>query len=349
MLRAVSSYVPQAMPLRRPIMNRSPFLPARVAACVFLLFFLCSRGAGGYADDPHARSRNDKTVPPAQPREFAPGVRIDWTKRTVEVDARVVLREGLIELFACTPGTREYESIVVVRGSPTHVYQAMGLVGLEAGSPVRYDEKRQRLLPPTGQALDILVRYRKAGAERTVSARRWLMDVEKRRPPKSLPWVFAGSRVLGDGRLGAENEGTVVCVVDFDTALIAVGAFHTADDAALWLAANTEEIPPIGTPCTLLIRRKPGRTIEVELTTEGTVRLGGKPVSVKELSQILRSNKTDGTGMHLILQPGSQVTNKTIESAIDSLVRGGIDRKAIEVRPVGPSRPAMKPTGTPDG
>jgi len=329
MLCAVSSDVPQAMPLRRPIMNRSPFLPTRVVACVFLLFSLCSRGAGGYAEDPLARSRNDKTVPSARPREFAPGVRIDWTEHTVEVDARVVLREGLIELFACTPGTREYESIVVVRGSPTHVYQAMGLVGLEPGSPVRYDEKLQRLLPPTGQALDILVRYRKAGAERTVSGRRWLMDVEKRRPPKSLPWVFAGSRVLGDGRLGAENDGTVVCVVDFDTALIAVGACHTADDAALWLAANTKEIPPVGTPCTLLIRAKPINVIEVQLAADGSMRLAGKPVSVKQLVQMFKARKPDAGKATVVLRAGGKVPRKTIESTVESLVRGGIDRQSI--------------------
>ena len=52
---------------------------------------------------------------------------------------------------------------------PLHIFQAMGLIGLEPGSPVGYDEKRNQLIPPKGAPLDISVRYGKAGKEKTVS------------------------------------------------------------------------------------------------------------------------------------------------------------------------------------
>lgn len=58
---------------------------------------------------------------------------------------------------------------------------------------------------------------------------------------------------MEEGRFGADVEGTVVCVVDFDTALIGVGGLHSADDEQLWLRANPKTIPPRGTKCRLII------------------------------------------------------------------------------------------------
>ena len=141
-----------------------------------------------------------------------------------------------------------------VQARPTHIYQAMGLIGLEPGSPVRYDEIEDRWFAPTGELLQLRVRHSDNGTERTIPVERWLVDVKRGHPPELLRWVFAGSRTLKSGRFGADVDGTVVCVVDFETALIAPGARHSADNEALWLAANTKAIPPTGTTCTLRIR-----------------------------------------------------------------------------------------------
>jgi hypothetical protein len=219
-----------------------------------VLLFVCALAALGVGNGPAPPVPERPTRVTDSPQKFAPGVRIDWRRRVVEVDAVVVLRKGPLELLACSPKTREYESILAVSARPMHIFQAMGLIGLEPGSPVRYDDKRDRWPAPKGEALQLRVRYRQDDAERTVPVERWLLDVKHGRPPESLKWVFAGSRTLKSGRFGADVDGTVVCVVDFETALIAPGARHSADNEALWLAANTRAIPPTGTTCTLLIR-----------------------------------------------------------------------------------------------
>ena len=133
--------------------------------------------------------------------------------------------------------------------------------------------------------------------------------------------------------MGAEREGTVACVVDFETALITVGALHTADNASLWLAANTPEIPPVGTPCTLLIRAEPPGKVEVELATDGTMWIGGRPVTVQELSQMLRlRRKVKSKQPPIILLVGPKVSSKTVESGVESLVGVGITRDLLEIR-----------------
>lgn len=271
------------------------------------------------------------------PKEFAPGVRIDWQDRVVEVDAKVVLRKGALELLACSPRTREHESVLSVPARPMHIYQALGLLGLEPGSPVRYDDKEDRVRPPTGTPLEISVRYQVEGKEKTVPARRWLLDVERKRPPESVNWVFAGSRILEDGRLAADLDGTIVCVVDFEAALIALGALHTADNRHLWLAVNTEAVPPIDTPVTLRIRRGGREIIEVLVHENGTLRVQNRPTTTAELAKMTAREKAETPRTTVRLRWEHKTTNDTLESVVEALTRAGIDRASIELEPLEPS------------
>ena len=182
---------------------------------------------------------SDRPTKKPSTKLFAPGVSIDWSAGEVQVDASVVLRSGPLELIACSPQTREHESILVIPARPISVFQAMGLAGLEPGLPVRYDETTERFKPAVGQRLDIDVRFADGADERTMPIRRWLVDVSTDKPPEEIEWVFAGSHTDDKGRFAADMEGTILCVVDFESALIALEALHTADNAQLWLRANT--------------------------------------------------------------------------------------------------------------
>lgn len=225
-----------------------------------LTFALFGTAVGVVApQEPPAAPRHPSTGQASSPAEqqerqsFAPGVRIDWKRRNIEVDAHVVLREGPLELLACSPQTREHESIIVVSARPIHIFQAMGLVGLEPGAPVDYDHEKDTWSPPRGQPVRLSIRYQKNNDRVTVPAEKWLRLVESKQSPGPMDWIFAGSRTWPDGRFGADLDGTVVCVVDFETALVAVRDLHSADNELLWLEANTDEIPPLGTPCTLVV------------------------------------------------------------------------------------------------
>jgi hypothetical protein len=271
-----------------------------------------------------------KTPKPTDYRKvFAPGVRIDWKNRLVEVDATVVLREGPLELLACSPHTKEHESILAVRARPMHVFQAMGLIGLQPGSPARYDREHDQWHAPNGDALELRVCHGEDSARQCPLVEDWLMDINRRRPPARVNWVFAGSRTLESRRFGADAEGTVVCVVDFDTALMAIGALHSADNELLWLVANTEAIPPVGTPCTLVIRSAAGRLIEVDVAADGGLRIKGRAVSPPSLVQAIRRETRDITGITFLLHADSGASAEKVQSAVDSLTGAGIDRGAI--------------------
>ncbi len=286
-----------------------------------------SAGAGGW-EPPVATT---SAPPPVHAKDFASGVRIDWKRLTVEVEALVVLRRGSLELLACSPQTREHESILSTKARPLHIYQAMGLIGLEPGSPARYDATSSQWTPSRGEALELRVRYPDGKKSREVPVEQWLVDVKQRRPPDPLDLVFSGSRTLDDGRFAADLDGTVVCVVDFDTALIASGSLHSADNEVLWLAANTSAIPPTGTRCTLIIQRA-GRDIHAELKTDGTLRRNGDVVTVRKLAEAARRGVSDHERTVIVLEVEAETPDAVVATVVDSLVRDGIDRARIKTR-----------------
>lgn len=190
-------------------------------------------------------------------KTFAPGVRINWNLRRVEIAAEVALREGPLELLLCGVNTREHESVFVTKARPLHVFQAMGLLGLEPGLPPRYDRAADRTLPASGESVDIRIACKDAAHAESSGPEEFLRLTSDREPPPPIRWVFAGSRFLADGRFAADDDGSIACVVDFDSALISVDASHSSDNEVLWLEANTEAIPPRGTACTVLISASP--------------------------------------------------------------------------------------------
>jgi len=279
----------------------------------------------------------------SQPRSFAPGVRIHWVERHVELDAEIVLRQGPLELLACSPKTREHESIFVVAAEPLKVFQAMGLIGLEPGHPIRYDEKNDRWTPPKGHDVSIEARCLVEGVERVIPSERLVRLADTQKPPANLNWVFAGSRSMPDGRFGANLDGTVISVVDFETALITLGSLHSADNEQLWLEANPDQIPPLGTKCHLRIRdTAPTDTlISVDLQANGTLRLGGsdQDIEVAELAKRFTSAKSDDSKVWLVLRPQPGVPTPVVEAARAKIIEAGVPPERIRVVPAPPPPP----------
>ncbi len=267
--------------------------------------------------------------PPTNPggvRTFAEGVRIDWPTLTVEVDAEVALRDGPLELFACSPQTKEHESILVVPARPLHIFQAMGLIGLNPGRPVTFDEKQDRWLEPTGDPLELRIRYNDGRGVHIEPSQRWvkLPKSSASDPAPVLNWVLAGSRTLPDGRYLADLDGTIACLVDFESALITLGSRHSADNEELWLVANTNEIPPRGTKVTLLINSRDWRpTVEVTLANEHTAGYEGQLHTAEQLAEVLRPPPDDKRPGRLILHFGGDVSDDAATAFVEKLRKSG--------------------------
>ena len=235
---------------------------------------------------PSGKSASSPATRPSGPAAFQPGVTIDWREPAVRVSGRVVLRAGPLEFLACFPG-KEHESIVLLEASAVHVYMALGLIGVSPGQPPTWDEDRGVFRRPVGDPVDVLLEWGPADRPRKAEANRWLREIEYARPPLSRPWVFAGSRRLNDGTLAADRSGAGVALVSFSDSLLALSRRHSSRDVELWVAANTDAIPPERTPVRLVLRPAQPRSYRLRLDFRGVTFVDGHYAAPEDLADLL--------------------------------------------------------------
>ncbi len=295
-----------------------------------------------------------RAAPPAQTadpepgaaaaRQFMPGVRINWQARAVEVDGTVVLRDGMLELFACLPQTREHESVIRLAGRARDIYQALGLLGVEPGHPPRWDPVAEQVIPAAGPRLLLEVRYPQGGELRTREIHEWLWNGRDDRPAPPVQWVYSGSILADDGSLAADAEGTVVCVVDFDAALIAMPQSYSADNAALWLRPWAERIPPEGTAVVLIIRPLPDDQRTVRLGRYGRIWYENQPMTRLALALTLEAERQQQTDIRLQVIADPQALSEDLQAIEALAAAAGIPADRVQVlrRPAEPAGPAAE-------
>src|SRR6476620_8705413 len=208
-----------------------------------------------------------KRTPPAPPRlpepkgatrldEVLP-VWIDMNEKTVLVDGQISLREGMLEMFACTRNTKEHESIVSAFTKAKIVHAGLLRLGAESGTPVQF---RPTYKPPTGTEIDVLIRWiDEKGKQHEDRAQDWVKDL-KTGKPMAYPFVFAGSGFWTDPDTGKQHYqaegGDFVCVSNFGTAMLDIPVKSSQSNDELEFQAFTEKIPPLGAPVRLIFKPK---------------------------------------------------------------------------------------------
>lgn len=203
-----------------------------------------------------------------------PGIAINLEERCVDVEAAVCLRRGLLELVACTKGTKEHESIVAIAARPMHIHAALLLLGAKPGSPAT----RQQLgaqagrwidVPPHGGPVDVsLVLKGEEGGmvehpisdfiapSRRRSAAPASVDQEARFPTHTF--LFAGSVLHGDGpgprRYLSDESGNVISLATFGDELLCLPAMHSQDNDALMWQVDAAKLPEVGANVILRLR-----------------------------------------------------------------------------------------------
>jgi hypothetical protein len=149
-------------------------------------------------------------VEPDQPVPLNPQgtVLIDRKDKRLLLKAKVVLREGILEMFLCKAQTKEHESILAIDSDAFIIHAGLQVLGAEPGSPVRFDEKFH---PPTGPRIDIWVVWTDAeGKEHREKAQSWVRNVTRRyyeQPVSDLP---AGVNLDPDGELRYDAKNKVL-------------------------------------------------------------------------------------------------------------------------------------------
>jgi hypothetical protein len=203
------------------------------------------------------------------PDEPFPGVRVDKESRAVEFDGFVPIDAHsdetphvYLELFVCSPDTREHESLVVTSVRPSHIHAALLLVGLQPGKPgswtVNGDEPVY--IAPEGDRVTVEFAWKdKDGVARVDPAASWVRHVETGEAFPTDAFVFAGSRFVtraGAEVYDADGAGTIIGLATFGSELIAwprVISHESAVETPVWIA-DRAHAPPSGTAVTVRIR-----------------------------------------------------------------------------------------------
>ena len=203
-----------------------------------------------------------------------PYVRIDRRHGFVDVDATVVFNPRLgqsqtagaeqpagdwLELVACTPGGREYESLLAVRALPSHIHQALLMIGLIPGSPMRTRlvDGKFHITGPCGPRVDVSIVMRRCNKAFEIPISQWVINQRTQRPLVSSEWLFTGStfRRIQDREVYlADLNGTAISLVNFGDDLLSRATTMTnQNDQQTW-AVNRGALPPLGTPVVVRLR-----------------------------------------------------------------------------------------------
>jgi hypothetical protein len=227
-----------------------------------VLAALSASACGSTPQRPHG-SGTAPAEPPAT--ELGPGLRASIEGGWVEFDATVPIDtrnpsspDVYLELIACSPDTREHESLVVTDVRPSGIHAALLILGLKPGTPGRVEMTEEGVVrtPASGDEVEIQLRWTEAGKhERVDRPSDWYRDDGSGSGPRSVPpaWVFTGSREVqfrGRAFYDADGTGVVIGLTTFGSEVIGLRSVISPDSATdepRFLARN-DAVPPVGTP-----------------------------------------------------------------------------------------------------
>jgi hypothetical protein len=176
-------------------------------------------------------------------------------KRRVRVSAYVCLRMGQLEQFLTRKRTKEHEAILAADVDARDIHTALTLARAEAGHPVKFQSQYK---PPSGTPIKIFLEYTKDQKTVRVPAQQWIRNARTKKILDS-DWVFAGSVLIPDPfepkkkPFYAANEGDVICISNFDTALLDLPLNSSKANDDLLFEAFTERIPAVETPVQVIL------------------------------------------------------------------------------------------------
>lgn len=225
--------------------------------CGILSTILTVPALGCGAEPPDEPAKKPAQAPDAKRAEFGKNVWLETrgSERRVILESRVCLREGMLELLLCRQQTKEHESILSAEIDARMVHAALLAAGALPGAPVRYQPDFK---PASGTRIRVTLEYKDRGKTVTIPAQRWVLNSATKKE-LAHDWVFAGSQFVPSLEdkdktyYLAQATGDVICISNFDSAMLDLPINSPKDNNELAFEAHTELIPPLETKVTVIL------------------------------------------------------------------------------------------------
>ncbi len=209
-----------------------------------------------------------------------PGVKVMLKEKYVDVDAKVCLTEGLLELAVCGKDTKNHESVFSLETKAELVHAALLLINVKPGNPAMRKpvEGKEGVwvdLEPKGEEVNVYVVVKDAEGkpvERPISdfimkAGEDFHGIEqggkeeaKKEPFPTHTFLFAGSHVWEEEgappKYLADLDGNVISLSTFGDEMLCLPGIHTHGNEALAWQVDSTHLPELDTPVTLRLRPK---------------------------------------------------------------------------------------------
>ncbi len=255
-----------------------------IIPCLLSLMVSCAQSNNSV---PHPSTASSPKTPitaatvPAGKTVKLPGLLIELGQGYVDVNAEVCLIEGDLEVIACTKGTKEHESIVVIEASAIHVHTALLLLGANSGNPAMKkainEEKTQWIdLPPRGDPIDVSLVFPDIDGKSVerpigdfITRSKDQMDEQFMNPKgakqpegdeEKFPgtFVFAGSALVdsedGPRKYLADESGDVISISTFGDEVLCLPNIQSQENGALMWQVDATHLPKIHTKVILRLR-----------------------------------------------------------------------------------------------
>gem|GEM_PF-6500870 len=189
------------------------------------------------------------------------GIRIYPAEQYLEVDATICLERGLIEVYACSPGGKTHEAMLVVKAKPQLLHFGLILLGVKEGQGCAVQGDPKNL--PHGENVDLFVEWEEGGKTWRARAEDLIYNTHRKTSMEKGVWVFTGSQFVKgqDPNTGQEVDiylanatGTVISTFRDPAAILDNSSEFSADDTSY--IANEAVVPPKGTSVRLLAMSK---------------------------------------------------------------------------------------------
>ena len=231
-----------------------------------IFFFLCV----GWGEEPAPKLSPE--MGQALRKLNLPGITLNLEERCVDVNATVCLHEGLLELVACTKGSKEHESILSIAARPMHIHMAILLMGASPGTPaMRKAGTRWVSVEPAGDRVQVsLVFAESKGKPQEYPIGKFIspaqpdeisgIPAKKKLATFPASFLFAGSHLVENGagprKYVCEQSGNVISISTFGDELLCLPGVHGHQNDGLTWQVNPKGLPGIGEQVILRLRPK---------------------------------------------------------------------------------------------
>ena len=234
-------------------------------------------GSGAAPTEAKQEEKKEAKAPVNKEGLTLPGLEVRLKERCVDIEARVCLEVGMLELIVCSQDTKEHEAVLAVEAKAAHIHAALLLLGAKPGHPAMrkpINEERTRWvdLPPRGGEIDVfLVFENEEGQMEEHPISKFLIRAEddftgppqpgEEEPDRSFPthtFLFAGSHVFQkEGRPAqylADESGNVISLATFGDELLCLPGVHAHANGGLVWEVDSTHLPKVDTKVTLRLR-----------------------------------------------------------------------------------------------